>query len=94
MWRWAEYGVAGIRLETVYIGSVRYTSRQALVRFFERATAARSGGSPQSATTGQTASNRTRTESQRRKAAGEAGEALKQMIANPPRRGRKAAATQ
>jgi hypothetical protein len=92
MWRWAEYGVAGIRLETIYIGAVRYTSREALQRFFERVTAARTGTAGGSAPTGLQPVARTGTESQRRKAAARAGEQLDRMISNAPRRGRKAVA--
>lgn len=41
--RWRLRGVAGVKLETVLIGGRRYTSREALQRFFARSTAARDG---------------------------------------------------
>lgn len=34
-WRWGTRGVRGVVLETVVIGGRRYTSQQALERFFE-----------------------------------------------------------
>lgn len=43
VWRWALRGVRGIRLETVLIGGIRYTSREALERFIARTTAAAIG---------------------------------------------------
>lgn len=33
IWRWAQRGVGGIKLETVKIGGKKLTSRQALTRF-------------------------------------------------------------
>ena len=33
VWRWAQRGVGGIKLETVKIGGKKLTSRQALSRF-------------------------------------------------------------
>lgn len=33
VWRWAEKGVCGIRLETIKIGHSRYTSLEAIERF-------------------------------------------------------------
>lgn len=33
VWRWAERGIKGIRLETVRIGRKKMTSRQAISRF-------------------------------------------------------------
>jgi hypothetical protein len=41
-WRWAKQGLAGVKLETIRIGSCRFTSIAALTRFFERVDAARS----------------------------------------------------
>jgi hypothetical protein len=38
--RWRLRGVRGIRLETVLIGGRRYTSREALARFFDAVTVA------------------------------------------------------
>lgn len=43
VWRWAQRGVRGVRLETVLIGSIRFTSRQAIKRFFAATTAAANG---------------------------------------------------
>jgi hypothetical protein len=43
VWRWALRGIRGIRLETVVIGGVRYTSREALDRFIRATTAAADG---------------------------------------------------
>ena len=37
--RWASSGASGVRLETVRIGGVRFTSKEALERFIERCTA-------------------------------------------------------
>jgi hypothetical protein len=41
--RWRLRGVCGIRLETILRGGVRYTSSQAIERFFAATTAAASG---------------------------------------------------
>jgi hypothetical protein len=46
LWRWAQRGVKGTRLETVMIGGIRYTSREALERFVARTTAAADGTTP------------------------------------------------
>jgi Protein of unknown function (DUF1580). len=43
VWRWAETGVKGIRLETVQVGGRRFTSAEAIRRFIERTTAAAVG---------------------------------------------------
>ena len=43
LWRWRSRGIAGIRLETIAVGGRTFTSREALTRFFERVTAAKSG---------------------------------------------------
>ena len=43
LWRWINRGCRGIKLETLLIGGVRYTSREALQRFAERLTAVASG---------------------------------------------------
>lgn len=46
--RWRLRGVRGSKLETVLIGGRRFTSQEALLRFFDRTTAAEDGvGSPQ-----------------------------------------------
>lgn len=42
-WRWIQRGVRGVKLETVLIGGRRYTSEEALGRFFARTTAAADG---------------------------------------------------
>jgi hypothetical protein len=39
VWRWAQRGVRGVRLETILVGGVRYTSREALERFVRTMTA-------------------------------------------------------
>ncbi len=43
IYRWAQRGCKGIRLETIQVGGTSCTSIQALQRFFDRLTAARSG---------------------------------------------------
>jgi Protein of unknown function (DUF1580) len=45
IWRWALKGSRGVRLETAMIGGIRMTSREALVRFYERTTAVANGDS-------------------------------------------------
>ena len=40
LFRWAQKGVSGIVLETIKLGHRRYTTDEALERFFERVTAA------------------------------------------------------
>lgn len=45
-YRWATVGVrGGIKLETIVVGGVRYTSIEAIARFIERTTAASAGAS-------------------------------------------------
>jgi hypothetical protein len=41
-YRWHKKGISGIRLETICIGGTRYTSAEALRRFFDAVTLARS----------------------------------------------------
>ncbi len=43
LWRWINCGVRGQKLETVLIGGIRFTSREALQRFVEATTAAADG---------------------------------------------------
>ena len=43
VWRWCLAGCKGVRLETVFCGGTRFTSREALQRFFVATTAAASG---------------------------------------------------
>jgi hypothetical protein len=43
VWRWHMHGVRGIRLETIVCGGRRFTSAEALQRFFAATTAARDG---------------------------------------------------
>jgi hypothetical protein len=43
LWRWINRGIRGIRLETVMVGGRRFTSREALDRFFASITAATAG---------------------------------------------------
>jgi hypothetical protein len=45
MWRWYKRGINGVRLETILVGTVRCTSRQALQRFFDAVTTASEGSS-------------------------------------------------
>jgi hypothetical protein len=42
-YRWMRQGLSGVRLETVLIGGQRFTSKQALNRFWHRVTAVRDG---------------------------------------------------
>jgi Protein of unknown function (DUF1580) len=43
VYRWFQVGIAGVRLERVYIGPTAYSSKEALTRFFQRITEAKSG---------------------------------------------------
>ncbi len=36
IFRWASYGIRGVRLETLMVGGIRCTSEDALKRFFKR----------------------------------------------------------
>ncbi len=36
VWRWGLHGVRGVKLETLLIGGVRYTSDEAVARFISR----------------------------------------------------------
>jgi hypothetical protein len=42
IFRWYTKGISGVRLETICIGGTRYTSVEALQRFFDAVTLARS----------------------------------------------------
>jgi hypothetical protein len=42
IWRWYTKGISGVKLETICIGGTRYTSVEALQRFFDAVTRARS----------------------------------------------------
>jgi Protein of unknown function (DUF1580) len=46
LYRWAQHGCRGIRLETLQCGGTKITSLEALQRFFERLGAASSGEIP------------------------------------------------
>ena len=46
VWRWTLRGCKGVRLESIVCGAIRYTSREALHRFFAGTTAAADGISP------------------------------------------------
>jgi len=35
-WRWALRGVKGVKLETVMIGAIRFTSEEAIARFLAK----------------------------------------------------------
>jgi hypothetical protein len=50
VYRWALYGVYGVRLETIQVGGTLCTSKQALERFFAALARARRGGPPEVAT--------------------------------------------
>jgi hypothetical protein len=43
VWRWTTKGIKGIRLESAVIGGIRFSSREALHRFFAATTAAADG---------------------------------------------------
>lgn len=43
IWRWATCGIKGMRLETIKVGSVSCTSREAMQRFFDRLTGPQAG---------------------------------------------------
>ena len=45
VYRWWAKGVAGIKLETIIVSGERFTSSEAVQRFFEAQTAARDAGS-------------------------------------------------
>ena len=42
LWRWHRKGISGVRLETICLGGIRYTSVEALQRFFAAVTEAKS----------------------------------------------------
>ncbi|MGZ0172893.1 MAG: DUF1580 domain-containing protein [Planctomycetales bacterium] len=44
IWRWHKKGISGVRLETVCMGGTRYTSAEALQRYFAQVTAAKEAG--------------------------------------------------
>ena len=46
LFRWAQKGVRGIRLETIQIGGTRCTSLEALQRFFDQLTQAAGSNAP------------------------------------------------
>jgi len=50
LWRWVQRGCRGVRLETVLIGGIRYTSRESLQRMVEATTAAAAGETPKAQT--------------------------------------------
>src|SRR5215211_197394 len=45
LWRWRTAGCRGVKLETLLCGGRRYTSREALARFFSATTRAADGQS-------------------------------------------------
>ena len=73
VWRWAMHGCRGIRLETVVIGGGRFTSREAVQRFAERLSEARTGGDQLGSVVGR------RTAAQRQRQSAEAGRRLETM---------------
>jgi Protein of unknown function (DUF1580) len=50
-WRWMLRGVKGVRLESIMVGGIRMSSREALARFFIATTAAANGESAPAVTT-------------------------------------------
>ena len=46
--RWANKGVAGVKLATLYIAGRRYTSKEAIERFFVESTRAKNKSKPTS----------------------------------------------
>ena len=46
VWRWALYGLGGVRLETLKCGGTLVTSREAVQRFFEQLSALDSCSQP------------------------------------------------
>jgi hypothetical protein len=46
LWRWIHKGIKGCRLESIFVGGTRRTSKQALGRFFAATTAAADGTAP------------------------------------------------
>jgi hypothetical protein len=45
-YRWALKGLRGVKLETVMLGGRRYTSREAVTRFFNRLSQAQAAATP------------------------------------------------
>ena len=43
IWRWINFGLAGVQLDALEVGGVTYTTRRALQEFFEAVTAAKRG---------------------------------------------------
>ena len=41
IYRWVTHGLRGVKLETAYVGGIRYTSKQAFDRFVQAITNAR-----------------------------------------------------
>lgn len=41
VYRWMKIGLSGVKLETVFYGGIRYTSKEAVSRFWHRVTLAR-----------------------------------------------------
>jgi hypothetical protein len=72
MERWARIGVRGVRLEVALVGGQLCSSREAVARFIERVTAARSG-------TGDPTLKPTRTARQRQRSSERDAKALKAL---------------
>ncbi len=53
LWRWQLRGVRGVRLETILLGGIRFTSHEALERFTAACTAAADGTKPTACMTNQ-----------------------------------------
>lgn len=43
VWRWTLRGIRGVKLDTILVGGIRYTSHEAMQRFFAATTAAANG---------------------------------------------------
>jgi hypothetical protein len=41
VYRWMKVGLSGVKLETVFYGGIRYTSKEAVSRFWNQVTLAR-----------------------------------------------------
>lgn len=92
--RWINAGVAGVRLETIHLGGVRCTSKQALQRFFDAVSAARAGDAPASDPASPSPGKpkpATRSAKQAREAAERAGAEFDRLVDRSSRRRRPAA---
>ncbi|MFO0957085.1 MAG: DUF1580 domain-containing protein [Isosphaeraceae bacterium] len=79
IYRWATAGCRGVTLEWVQIGGSRFTSMEAMARFFERLTVAAQSRMADDDRTGPVPTGRYRTLAQRDRAAAEADRKLAEM---------------